>query len=370
MLCAAVQTSGINPLMATQQDEACIVLGHTAGVRRLPCLLMSAESTRWFSVCKPDDGHESQDQNKRAPTEDGPDDGLCASAGTCLPTTITLLSAVQCAVPRFPPAVIQLHASECPPPHSRPSTARTDVHHDAGSDATSGTAASKAAKTAEKHRRKRRKELNDGERDMAKRHAAVRNRITDDTAAVVSAFTVADPTELLASATASKDEAQHMEVPMSFLDRHRGVLHSTSVAGGACPSTTTSSTVVSTTATGSFDFPIECTRLRHAGLKARVGLRAGAQYHASDLLNRVVTLAAPQRACLVDIVGVGSVAVPAGARFVCSDVALSSSALTSLGEKFDLIVADPPWHNKSAARGSKYALPLSCVFLPCTMFGR
>lgn len=287
--------------------------------------------------------------------------------GTCLPTTRP--SAVQCAVPRFPPAVLQLDASKCPPSDSHHSRApmTTDEHDEAGSNATSATA--KGAKTAEKHRRKRRKELNDGERDMAERHAAVRNRIADDTAAVLGAFAVEHPIESPPSAAASTDKAHNIEAPMSLLDRHRGVVHHMAVAGGAPPSTAGAATVVSTTAAGSIDFPIECTRLRHAGLKARVELRAGAQYHPSDLLNRVVTLAAPQRACLVDIAGVGSVAVPAGARFVCSDVALASTALTSLGEKFDLIVADPPWHNKSAARGSKYALPLFCQFAPRTMFG-
>ncbi|XP_065185508.1 uncharacterized protein LOC135816069 [Sycon ciliatum] len=66
------------------------------------------------------------------------------------------------------------------------------------------------------------------------------------------------------------------------------------------------------------------------------------------------------RACLVDI-KLGKFILPAHSSFVMSDVS-SIDTLLSTGSQYDVIVMDPPWENKSAARSHRYStLPVGDI---------
>ncbi|XP_062376756.1 N(6)-adenine-specific methyltransferase METTL4 isoform X2 [Sardina pilchardus] len=76
-----------------------------------------------------------------------------------------------------------------------------------------------------------------------------------------------------------------------------------------------------------------------------------------DLFSRV-TENSSDHSCAVTLMGERYL-LPARCRFLLSDIT-RTHPLRNCGEKFDLIVLDPPWENKSVKRSSRYS------FLPST----
>lgn len=211
-----------------------------------------------------------------------------------------------CAVPARPPPSLQLHP--LPVQQSEKPFESTEIV------------------SAKRRAKRRRTELNGGEKEMAERHAHVRARIETDTAVMLNQFRESAPR----------------------VDRQSFAIPHTPDSMDAAPAAPVIAAEKTVTA---IDFPGLCTKMRHLpGLDSVHVCTLGARspVRSTDLINRLVVTSSPQ---VLAVDGAGSVVIPRSSRFVCSDIVAAPALLKNLKETFDLIVADPPWQNKSVGRG-------------------
>mmetsp|Transcript_14271 Transcript_14271/g.36821 ORF Transcript_14271/g.36821 Transcript_14271/m.36821 type:complete len:484 (-) Transcript_14271:1738-3189(-) len=267
---------------------------HVAGA----ALLDACCQVRWFTVC----------------SRDGP------------------LSLGGCAVPVSPPPPFTATDTEAPSASDRTTAATATAA--AAAVACTPTAAAGGGGTGRKAKR-RRTEPNQGEKEMAARHDRLRGVIAAEISAALSGLVgrgTPPPAPVAAAASTSTTIRPFSVAPTE--------------AGGGFPRSS------------SFSFAAACTDARRQPFAAPLTLRDDDRgsdprpvLQGTDIINRVVGAADPSRGCAFDVAGVGTVVLPPHARFVCSDVVAARAGLRTLGDPFDLIVVDPPWQNKSVARG-------------------
>eukprot|EP00038_Savillea_parva_P026177 m.51961 g.51961 ORF g.51961 m.51961 type:complete len:493 (-) comp7346_c0_seq1:58-1536(-) len=243
-----------------------------------------------------------------------------------------------CVVPVYPtPHLLRRTVGTC----TTTTTARPDKAH---MDGMNTPDSQHAGPTVPRRRRNKRArtELNQGERDMAERHARIRDRIAADTTTVLSAVR----TEV-APAADTPSPMPSSSLQSSSSCSNDGMRLATHVVAASASKVAVCETFSRT------PFPDECTKRKHEPYRSPLYLSHDSTVTVSDLCNRLVCAHASDKRQAIDVsvADVGRIVLPPGARFICSDVASARTGLKSLDETFDLIVVDPPWENKSVRRG-------------------
>eukprot|EP00041_Stephanoeca_diplocostata_P013170 m.228094 g.228094 ORF g.228094 m.228094 type:complete len:536 (+) comp19250_c1_seq20:124-1731(+) len=220
-----------------------------------------------------------------------------------------------------------------------------------------------------RRRRARKSELSDDERVMLKRHCEIRDVVVTSAQALL----LDCPLQELLSRPQVSDEKQDGEVEVRVVD-FPAICRQSKTAGIRKPFLLTSTvrTPVDVSPDALVNALVTC---------GNSGPSSSIQSNQDDTARDVSqhNMAEQESPCVYINVEGAKYAIPKHSRFLCSDISTCSTLFRQelRGETFDLIVMDPPWQNKSVARGGgRYdtlstdaldQLPVSRVCRPGTL---